>query len=114
MVFHRKKNQRDENDRREDILRPSRYLGYDRDSLGVYLLSREAYEIAETQFRRAVWLNPFEPEFKKHHALCLYRLGRYPEALELLSKLSESEKKDEGSHLLFKLIEDKLKQNSEK
>ncbi|HOQ04861.1 MAG TPA: hypothetical protein PKY88_06575 [Anaerohalosphaeraceae bacterium] len=43
----------DRNDRREEQLRPSRYLGYDRDELGMYLLSRGALEIAETQFRRA-------------------------------------------------------------
>jgi len=107
-----KKHQRDKNERREDALRPSRYLGYDRDALGIYLLSREAYEIAETQFRRAIWLNPFEPKFKKHLALCLYKLGRYTEALQWLSKLPDNEKTDEGSHTLLKLIEDKLKLDS--
>lgn len=77
-----KKYRRDQNERREDALRPSRYLGYDRDALGLYLLSREAYEIAETQFRRAIWLNPFEPAFKKHLALCLYKLERNAEVLK--------------------------------
>jgi tetratricopeptide (TPR) repeat protein len=114
MAVHRKEIPQDENERREELLRPNRYLGYDRDSLGMHLLSREAYKIALTQFQRAVWLNPFEPEFKKHLALCLYRLGRYSEALQCLSELQDNEKKDEGSRLLLKLIEDKLKQNSEK
>ncbi|MBN1795208.1 MAG: hypothetical protein JW804_00905 [Sedimentisphaerales bacterium] len=31
---------KDRNERREDLLRPSPYLGYDRDKLGMYLLSR--------------------------------------------------------------------------
>ena len=75
-----KKYQRDKNEQREDALRPSRYLGYDRDALGLYLFSREAYEIAETQFRRAIWLNPFEPEFKKHLELCLYKLEQNTKA----------------------------------
>jgi tetratricopeptide (TPR) repeat protein len=109
-----KKDQRDKNERREDALRPSHYLGYDRDSLGLYLLSRGAYKIAETQFRRAVWLNPFEPAFKKHLAHCLFKLGRYTEALQWLSKLPDNEKTDEGSHTLLKLIEDKLKLNGSK
>jgi len=104
----------DQNERRENALRPSRYLGYDRDALGMHLLSREAYEIAETQFRRAIWLNPSEPEFKKHLALCLYKLGRYAEALQWLSKLSDNKKMDEGSHILLKLIEDKLKRDGAK
>jgi Flp pilus assembly protein TadD len=114
MVVHRKKIQRDENERRENILRPSHYLGYDRDALGIHLFSREAYKIAETQFRRAVWLNPFEPEFKKHLAHCLYKLGRYTEAIQWLSKLPDNEKTDDGSHTLLKLIEDKLKLDGSK
>jgi tetratricopeptide (TPR) repeat protein len=69
-------------ERRENALRPDPHLGYDSDSLGVYLLSREAYEIAESQFRRAVWLNPFEVAFKAHLAWCLYRQERYAEAHE--------------------------------
>ena len=69
-------------ERRENVLRPCRYLGYDRDSLAVYLLSRGAYEIAELQFRRAIWLNPFEAAFKAHLAWCLYRQERYAEAHE--------------------------------
>jgi len=104
----------DQNERREDALRPSRYLGYDRDALGLYLLSREAYEIAETQFRRAIWLNPFESAFKEHLALCLYKLRRYAEALEWISKLLNNKHNDNGSrHTLLKLIEDKLKRDGQ-
>jgi Flp pilus assembly protein TadD len=106
-----KKDQRDKNERREDALRPSRYLGYDRDALGMHLLSRGAYEIAETQFRRAVWLNPFEPAFKEHLAGCLYKLERYAEALRLISKRPDNEKDGKNSHILIELIERKLKHN---
>ena len=77
---------KDANDRREELLRPSRYLGYDRDALGLYLLSREAYKIAESQFRRAVWLNPLEYRFVYHLAWCLYKQGRYKEAKECVKQ----------------------------
>jgi Flp pilus assembly protein TadD len=71
---------RDENERREDALRPNPHLGYDRDALGMHLMSREAFRIAESQLRRAVRLNPFEPRFKNHLAWCLYKQNRSVEA----------------------------------
>ena len=104
----RKRYIRDLNERRENALRPSRYLGYDHDALGLHLLSREAFEIAVHCFRRAIWLNPFEPAFKTHMALCLYKLGRYAEAFELLSTQS---KKDKDTQMLLELVEGKLKKN---
>lgn len=98
-------------ERRENALRPCPYLGYDRDELGVYLLSRGAYKIAETQFRRAIWLNPFEPAFKEHLAQCLYKLERYAEALQWLPKRPDKEKDCKNSHIIIELIERKLKNN---
>ncbi len=71
---------------REEVLRPSHYLGYDRDEMGVYFLGREAYEMAESQFRRAVWLNPYEPIFKAHWAMSLIRLKRITEAHDVLAQ----------------------------
>lgn len=79
-----KRNHADMTERRENILRPSRYLGYDRDQLGMHLMSREAYAMAESQFRRAVWLNPFEPAFREHLAWCLFRQKRYEEAITVV------------------------------
>jgi hypothetical protein len=76
------KNRPDKNQQRENALRPSRYLGYDHDRLGMYLVSREAFEIALHCFRRAVWLNPFEPAFKEHMAHCLHILERNAEAIK--------------------------------
>lgn len=72
---------------REDALRPCPFLGYDRDQLGVHLLSRDALELAESQFRRAVWLNPYEPWFKLHWATALLALKRVNEARRLLNEL---------------------------
>jgi tetratricopeptide (TPR) repeat protein len=94
----------DEDERRENALRPSRYLGYNHDGLGMFLLSREAFEIAIHCFRRAIWLNPFEPAFKKHLALCLYKLGRYSEAYDCLKQVPDN---PENRHLL-ELIERNL------
>ena len=82
---------RDTAERREDALRPCAYLGYDRDRLAMHLLERGAFEIAETQFRRAVWLNPFEPRFKTHLAWCLHKQGRHTDALACLAEVSEAE-----------------------
>jgi len=73
LVSQRKARRKDRGERREEALRPSRCLGYDRDALGVHLLSCGAYELAASQFRRAVWLNPYEPRFKEHLAICLSR-----------------------------------------
>jgi len=77
----------EQHDVREAVLRPSRYLGYDHDAIAVYLIGRQAYEIAESELRRAVWLNPFEPAFQSHLAWCLYKQGKYPEAMEWVEKV---------------------------
>lgn len=75
---------------REEALRPCPFLGFDRDRLGGYLVARGALELAESQFRRAVWLNPFEPSFKVHWALALIGLERKPEARRLLREVLAS------------------------
>ena len=87
-----KANQKDRNDRREELLRPSPNLGYDRDELGMYLLSRGAHKIAESQFRRAIWLNPFEVRFICHLAWCLYKQGCYTEAKSHIEQLNLKDK----------------------
>ena len=87
---------------REEILHPSPYLGYDRDQLGVHLLSREAFELAESQFRRAAWLNPYEPAFRLHWAEALLRLGRNEQARGLLRDLLLHNPADAGAAALWK------------
>lgn len=79
---------------REEVLRPSRYLGYDRDEMGRYFLGREAFALAESQFRRAVYLNPFEPVFKIHWAAALAQLNRKAEAHDLLVQVFRSRQDD--------------------
>jgi len=81
---------KDSQERREDALRPSPFLGYNRDNLGLYLLSRQAYPIAESQFRRAIWLNPYEPRFRVHLAWTLLRMGRRSEALLALERVDDN------------------------
>jgi tetratricopeptide (TPR) repeat protein len=105
---NRKADKRDRNERREDILRPSRYLGYDRDQLALHLMHREAFEIAESQFRRAAWLNPFEPAFKVHLAECLYHMHQYVEAREWASKALEQEPDNNGCRGLLRMIDLRL------
>jgi hypothetical protein len=85
------KPKQDRDERREEALRPSRYLGYNRDTMGMYFLEREAFELAEAQFRRAVWLNPYEPWFKVHWAAVLLRLHRLDQAKVLLAEALRAE-----------------------
>jgi Tfp pilus assembly protein PilF len=98
---------RNENERREDALRPDSHLGYDRDVLGMHLMSREAFWIAEPQFRRAVWLNPFETEFQNHLAWCLYKQNKLGEARQWAQKALD-QKDDPNIRVLLDLIGRKL------
>jgi len=98
MGAQRKKGREDKpdrNERRENALRPSPYLGYDRDALAMHLVERGALEIAETQLHRAVWLNPFEPRFKAHLAWCLWQQGRRAEARACLTDMPQPDNDDE-------------------
>ncbi len=72
---------------REELLRPCPYLGYDHDRIGIHCLAKGALGIAEISFRRAIWLNPYEPRFVLHLAHAQYRRKRYQEALETLDEL---------------------------
>jgi len=98
----------DREERRENALRPSRYLGYNWDDLGVYFIERGAFRIAEMQLRRAVWLNPFEPEFKIHLAGCLFRLEQYAEAREWIIQAIKATPQREDVKNLLRLIESRV------
>lgn len=74
---------------REELLRPCPYLGYDHDQIGVHCLVYDASGVAERCFRRAIWLNPYEPRFLLHLAHALKRQKRYEEVLETLDKLKK-------------------------
>ena len=104
----RKRDNIDREERKEETLRPSPYIGYNRDKLAIYLLSRKAYKIAESQFMRAIWLNPYEAVFKQHLAACLYQDGRYTEAKEWILKALEQKPDDTESKKILNLIEEKL------
>ena len=103
-----KTQKKDRSERREELLRPSGYLGYDRDELGMYLLSRGAYKIAESQFRRAVWLNPFEYRFVCHLAWCLYRQGCCKEAKEYAEQVDiKCTEMDKDARMIIERIKQK-------
>jgi tetratricopeptide (TPR) repeat protein len=74
---------------REELLRPCPYLGYDHDRIGIHCLAKEAFGVAERSFRRAIWLNPYEPRFLLHLAHALLRRRRYEESLAALDELRE-------------------------
>lgn len=96
---------------REERLRPNRFLGYDRDHLGVALLRREMFEAAESQFRRAVWLNPYEAAFKQHLAWCLHKLGRDEEGLAMIKEAIEQKPDDPDALLVLERIMEKLQES---
>jgi tetratricopeptide (TPR) repeat protein len=74
---------------REELLRPCPYLGYDHNQIGVHCLVNQASSVAERFFRRAIWLNPYEPRFVFHLAHALLRQKRYEEALAALDELRD-------------------------
>lgn len=95
-------------ERRENALRPCRYLGYDHDRLGMYLLSRGADKIAEAAFRRAVWLNPYEIRFLCHLAWSLYKQGRYHEAQHALEHVDLKQvETDEDMQMIVERVKGK-------
>ena len=106
-MFKRNADKRSREERKEDALRPCAGLGYDRDSLALHFLEKEMFALAETQLRRAVWLNPFEPEFKVHLAWCLYRRDKFPEAREWAQKALD-QKDEPNTRDLLDLIEREL------
>ena len=86
---------------REELLRPSHYLGYDRDEMGCYFLGREAFDLAEGQFRRAAWLNPYEASFKVHWAVSLIKLNRKDEARGVLAEVLQANPNEESAIRLW-------------
>ena len=90
---------------REELLRPSKHLGYDRDMVGLHLMEREAFPIAESQFRRAALLNPFEPRFKAHLAWCLYERHRYSDAKDWAGKALEQDSQNEIAFRIIHFVE---------
>jgi len=97
----------------EDRLRPNRFLGYDRDNLGVALLRREMFEAAESQFRRAIYLNPFESAFVQHLAWCLHRQRREEEAIVAIDQALSMKPEDTDARVAReKILESKEKISS--
>jgi|YelNatPaOPRAMG01_1025707.scaffolds.fasta_scaffold158278_1 tetratricopeptide (TPR) repeat protein len=92
----------------EERLRPNRFLGYDRDHLGIALLRREMFDAAESQFRRAMYLNPFEASFRQHLAWCLYRKNKYEEALTVIEEAIRLNPKDPDANIVRDRIREKL------
>jgi tetratricopeptide (TPR) repeat protein len=88
----------------EERLRPAHFLGYDRDHLGIALLEREMFELAVSQFRHAVYLNPYEADFKQHLAWGLFKLGKNREALKIIKAALLQKPDDQGSQTVMKKI----------
>jgi Tfp pilus assembly protein PilF len=106
-MIRKKQPKIDREERRENALRPCRYLRYNWDELGLYFVDKGADKLAESQFRRAMWLNPFEPEFKVHLAECLYHRKEYAEATTLVNEALELQSDHQGARRLRQWIEER-------
>jgi len=93
----------DRNELREEALRPCPTLGYDRDTLASHLIRREAFSLAESQLRRAIWLNPYEAHFKIRLAWCLLKQGREADAREWIAK-ALAQKPDDAEALRIRRL----------
>jgi len=96
----------DRNERREEALRPCPTLGYDRDHLACHLISREAFGLAESQLRRAIWLNPYEPRFKKHLAWALFMQGKHAEARAWVHQALEQQPDSANAQEILALLDE--------
>ncbi len=99
-----KKNRRtgpEEKRKKEDRMRPSRFLGYDHNNIAIHLFKMGTYEIAENEVRRAIWLNPYEIRFKINLAWFLCKLKKTGEAEDLvLTILKESPDNTEAKKIM--------------
>jgi len=100
-----KRKRRTREELREELLRPCACLGYDHDALGLHLLECQAYEIAEIEFRRAIYLNPFEPHFQADLARCLCAMQRYAQAREWIGRALQRQPDNESFRRLLERIE---------
>jgi len=91
--------------RREGLLRPWPTLGYDRDRIALHMMHIEALPVAESELRRAVWLNPFEWHFKYHLAVCLFREKKYAEARDLMQQVMKDHSDEFCCRKLMRSIE---------
>jgi len=73
------------------------------------MIQREAFSTAESELRRAIWLNPFESKFARQLAWCLYRRGQHAEAREWMLKALKQDPGDVTANNIFKLIDMELK-----
>jgi cytochrome c-type biogenesis protein CcmH/NrfG len=93
---------------RNEVLRPSPYLGFAETSVGVHLMECGAYAIAEGLFRQAVWLNPYNPKFRIHLAASLYEQRRFREAIDLLTGVLQDSRADAAAQRLLQMCERRL------
>ena len=64
------------------------------------------YDVAGSQFRRAVYLNPFEPRFKRHLAWCLFKQGKPAEARAWIANALEQNPDERDARFILAKIEE--------
>lgn len=67
---------------------------------GSHYLINAQYELALTEFKEALALNPADPELSYYLGVCDYSLGQYQEAIAYLEKAAETKADDEVYYYL--------------
>ena len=80
----------------------------------MHMLAVEAFKVAESEFRRMIWLNPFEPRFKVHLAWCLFRQKRYAEARQWMDEVPEDHLTEETRSVKRQIEEEDEKSKAKK
>ena len=72
----------------------------------MHTMRKEMFEVAESQFRRAAYLNPYEAGFKQHLAWCLYKQGKLTEARKwVVAALRQKPGDPDSGQILLKITE---------
>lgn len=95
-------------DRRERLLAPNPWGGYNHNNLGCELFQMGHFEMAASEFRRAVEINPWKAFFKANLARALLALGRIDAAKVMISKALDQEPGQSGTLFAHALILERL------
>jgi tetratricopeptide (TPR) repeat protein len=94
--------------KREEILGPNPWGGYDHNRLGCEFLRRDALDLALSEMERAVAINPWEPTFKVNLFHAYLRKGRVEEAAKTLDEALEQEPRLAAGWFAYALLYEKL------
>ena len=99
--------------KREEILGPTPWGGYDHNSLGCEFLRSGALDLAVSELEKAVTINPWEAVFKINLAHAYLRKGRVDEAAKNLDEALEREPRSAAGWFAYAILYEKLSLNED-